>query len=94
MTDSYNRDTRTLRPGLGASTAPGEPPPAATAGADATVAGPAPEAGGVVAELRPYFPRMALGAALVILAELWWAGRKRKRERARERKWRNRRGRR
>ena len=88
MTANYDRDTRVIRPGEGAPAtpraAPAQPAPSA---------GPAPVAageGGVVAELRPYFPRMALGAGLMLLLELWWSGRHRRKERKRARKRRQR----
>ena len=82
MTDSYDRDTRTIRPGAAAPAAPADTPPPAPAAAE-----------GLVAELKPYFPRMAVGAALMLFADLWWSGRHHRKERRRERK-RRRRGRR
>ncbi len=99
--DEYSRDTRVIRPGGSGPAAATRPAPASAEPASATPANAAPStpaaasgAGGIVAELKPYFPRMALGAALVILAELWWSGRTRRRERRREKRWRERRRRR
>ena len=87
MTERYSRDTRVIRPGEAGSKAP------PTAGAGPTAAAPSAsgDAGGLVAELRPYFPRMAVGAALMLFAELWWSGRHRRKEKKRERKRRQRR---
>ena len=91
MTANYDRDTRVIRPASGGTT--GEPPGAPAA---PTPAAPAPNApstpgeGGVVAELRPYLPRIALGAGLMLLAELWWSGRHRRKARKRARKQRQR----
>ena len=93
MTASYDRDTRVIRPGTGdaAPAAPSPTPaePTATAAPAPATASPSGE-GGVVAELRPYFPRMALGAGLTLLAQLWWSGRHRRKERKRARKRRQR----